>query len=72
MSTNSQILAEIDAFIFDSGIAESTFGLRAVNDGKFVRRLRGGGRLYRETEERVRDYIKNNRTACRPAEEARS
>ena len=63
MSVNSPLLEEIEAFVRDCGIAESTFGLRAVNDGKLVRRLREGGRMYRETEDRIRDFM----TASRPS-----
>ena len=36
----SQLLHDIELFIAEQGMAESTFGRLAVNDGKFVRRLR--------------------------------
>ena len=42
MPENSQILNLIELFCQEKEIAESTFGLRAVNDGKFVGRLRAG------------------------------
>jgi hypothetical protein len=38
-------------------MAESTFGRRAVNDGKFVARLRDGARITPETLERVSDFL---------------
>jgi hypothetical protein len=38
-------------------MAESTFGRRAVNDGKFVARLRDGARITPETLERVSTYM---------------
>jgi hypothetical protein len=38
-------------------MAESTFGRRAVNDGKFVARLRDGARVTPETLQRVNDFI---------------
>jgi hypothetical protein len=38
-------------------MAESTFGRRAVNDGKLVGRLRIGGRVTMETVERVRTFM---------------
>src|SRR5205814_6475817 len=38
---------------------ESTFGRRAVNDGKLVNRLRFGRRVTLETAGRVRDFINN-------------
>src|SRR4029077_13660422 len=41
----SSLLDSIADFCRRSGIAESTFGRRAVNDGKFVSRLRNGARI---------------------------
>ena len=38
-------------------MAESTFGRRAVNDGKFVSRLRDGARITPETLERVSAFL---------------
>src|SRR5437867_13123618 len=43
-------------------MAESTFGRRAVNDGKLVGRLRIGGRVTMETVERVRTFMSEHRT----------
>jgi len=65
MSANKPLLREIEAFIRGAGIAESTFGLQAVNDGKFVRRLRNGGRIFQETEDRVRTYISDYKPPTR-------
>ena len=53
----SSLLESIAAFCRNNGIAESTFGRRAVNDGKFVARLRDGARITPETLERVSDYL---------------
>ena len=39
---NDQILQEISEFCRRRGLAESTFGRRAVNDGKLANRLRNG------------------------------
>src|SRR5262249_49319706 len=41
-SGNEELVSEIVAFCRRVGMAESTFGRRAVNDGKFVSRLRVG------------------------------
>ncbi|MDQ5850294.1 MAG: hypothetical protein M3544_15155 [Pseudomonadota bacterium] len=38
-------------------MAESTFGRRAVNDGKFVARLRDGARVMPETLQRVNQFL---------------
>ncbi|HTN28848.1 MAG TPA: hypothetical protein VL180_13805 [Burkholderiales bacterium] len=53
----SDLLETIAEFCRRSGVAESTFGRRAVNDGKFVARLRDGARITPETLERVSDYL---------------
>ena len=38
-------------------MAESTFGRRAVNDGKLVQRLRDGKRITTDTLERIQGFI---------------
>src|SRR5258708_24977235 len=51
------LLGSISDFCRRTGMAESTFGRRAVNDGKFVARLRDGARVTPETLTRVNDFI---------------
>ena len=56
------ILAVVRSFCKEKGIAESTFGRLAVNDGKFVRRIASGSRIAPETAKRVEAFIgKTNR-----------
>ncbi len=57
MDIRSTVLSEIEAFIAEAQIAETTFGLRAVNDGKFVARLRQGDNVGIATIERVRAFM---------------
>jgi len=54
---NEQILQEITDFCRQRGLAESTFGRRAVNDGKLASRLRNGGRITTDTLERIRAFM---------------
>jgi SAM-dependent methyltransferase len=54
---NETLLREISGFCRQSGMAESTFGRLAVNDGKLVSRLRFGGRVTTGTVDRVRAFI---------------
>ena len=54
---NDAILQEISDFCRQSGLAESTFGRRAVNDGKLASRLRNGGRITTETLDRIRGFM---------------
>ena len=67
MAAAENLLREIEAYCRSEGIAESTFGRRAVNDGKFVSRLRSGKRITTETLERVRALIQS---AAAPAPKA--
>ena len=65
-----ELLQEIADYCRHSGLAESTFGRRAVNDGKLTARLRNGGRITTETLDRIRGFMDNNRMAtgvARPA-----
>jgi hypothetical protein len=58
MQTRAQeLLKEISDFCRASGLAESTFGRAAINDGKLVSRLRNGGRITTDTLERLRAFM---------------
>jgi hypothetical protein len=63
MPTVDALLAEIDKFLSETGWADSTFSRRAVNDGKFVGRLRHGADVTLTTVDRVRAYITKEREA---------
>ena len=58
---NDAILREIADFCRETGLAESTFGRRAVNDGKLASRLRNGGRITTDTLDRIRAFMTDNR-----------
>src|SRR5215467_12892432 len=60
--TAEQLLNEIADYCRRVGMAESTFGRRAVNDGKLVSRLRIGGRVTMETVDRVRNFMTEHAT----------
>lgn len=67
MSTIRTLLSEIDAFLKDAEMAETTFGRHAVNDGKFVGRLRDGADVTVGTVDRVRAYMAAEREKARAA-----
>ena len=52
-----QLLQEISDYCRQTGLAESTFGRRAVNDGKLAARLRNGGRITTDTLDRIHGFI---------------
>ena len=55
--TNEELLSQISDYCRRAGMAESTFGRRAVNDGKLVHRLREGKRITIDTLNRIEAYI---------------
>jgi hypothetical protein len=56
-SSADSLLAEIEAFCRRGGIAESTFGRQAVNDGKLCVRLRNGKDVTLETAAKIRAFM---------------
>lgn len=59
-SPSHSLLSEIESYCRQAGVAESTFGRQAVNDGKLCSRLRDGKNVTLATAERIRDYIRQN------------
>jgi SAM-dependent methyltransferase len=59
-NSTAALLKEIEAYCQHTGIAESTFGRHAINDGKLCSRLRAGKNVTLATAERVRTYIVEN------------
>src|SRR5690242_5893140 len=55
-----KIVREIASYCQKTGLAESTFGRLAINDGKLVGRLRDGGRITTTTLERLRAFMAAN------------
>ncbi len=56
----TEILDEISRYCRSAGVAESTFGRLAVNDGKLVGRIRDGGRISVDTWNRIRAFMADN------------
>jgi len=55
------LLQEIENFLArqDVAMSETGFGKQAVNDGKFIPNLRAGRRVWPETEDRVRAFMRD-------------
>ncbi len=64
MTTAQTFLHEVLAFCARQQMAPSTFGLRAVNDGKLVSRLQDGKDIQVRTMERCREFM-----AAQPGEQ---
>ena len=58
MNSVTDLIAAIEDYCRRNDLAESTFGRHAVNDGKFVNRLRGGGNVTTKTVTRVHDFMR--------------
>ena len=67
------ILEEIDAFMAETGIGGFRFGMLAIKNGRLVERLRYGGRIWPDTEERIRAFMiaEKERRALRSSKHAR-
>ena len=60
LMSKDQLLTAVIEFCQEYKMAESTFGRKAVNDGKFVSRLRTGARVTPETFEKVKKFINSS------------
>ena len=56
------LLREIDAFLASTGMGESYFGKKSTGNSEVVPRLRNGGRVWPETEAKIRSFILMRRT----------
>ena len=65
---NSILLKEIEDFCAKVGIAESTFGRLAVNDGKFVTRARCGSNVGKKMVARTYEFMADVRSGERSVE----
>ena len=57
MDERRQLLAAIEEFCNREGMAPTTFGRKALGDGRFVGRLRDGRRVREATIVRVRRFL---------------
>jgi hypothetical protein len=61
MTERQKLLADIESFITKSGLAATKFGLLAMNDPAFVRRLRLGGDIRTGTAAKIRKFIADHK-----------
>lgn len=59
------LVDDIDAFLAATGMSPTAFGLLAMNDGSFLRRLRAGERAPSLlTAERVKEFIASHQVSA--------
>nr|WP_314075041.1 hypothetical protein [uncultured Roseococcus sp.] len=63
MDTPAELLSDIEIFLAERNMAHTTFGLLAVNDGKFVARLRERLNITSRTSAKVRAFLDLARAA---------
>jgi hypothetical protein len=70
MNDARRLLVQVERFLSDTGMAGSTLGTYAVNNGHLVDHLRAGGDLRTTTAQRVRAFMKNYRRSKGASREA--
>jgi hypothetical protein len=70
-SRHSPLLAEIEAFMSEADMSASYFGKRSAGNSELVARLRSGGRVWPETEAKVRSFILMRRELSRQKKRGR-
>lgn len=65
----STLLRDIETFLVDTGMKDSTFGRLALRDWKLINGLRSGRRIFGDTETRIRAFMAgyDRQAAPRPA-----
>lgn len=56
------LLAEVEAFLADTGLSPTAFGHQALGDPGFVRGLRGGRAIRPNTYERIKGFMETYRS----------
>ncbi len=65
------LVKEIDQFLAEFPLSEHRFGYLAAKNGRVVERLRGRGRMWPETEHRIREVMAKRREEERLRREKR-
>lgn len=60
-SIAEQLLDEIDAYLAETGMAPTKFGIEAVNDGHLIRDLKDGVSIGAKKIDRVREFMASSR-----------
>jgi len=58
MDATAPLIEEIDAFLGRTGMADTTFGQKAVRDWRLLERLRRGGSVTLKTAHKLREFMR--------------
>ena len=64
---NSPLLSEIDQFLAEFPMGVSYFGKVSTGNSEVVQRLREGRRVWPETEQKMRDFMRRRRRDAKGA-----
>lgn len=59
----TSLIQDIETFLRNSGMGASYFGKVATGNSELVSRLRAGRRVWPETEEKAREFMRSHRKA---------
>lgn len=63
-STPDPLLTEVERFLSETGMEPTYFGIKALNDSRFVFDLRKGRECRRATRERAESFMRLTRGAA--------
>ncbi len=67
MSATEELIAEVDRFLAETGMAPTTLGQKAVRNWKLVNHLRAGGGTGLKTADRLRFFMRSYSDRSRAA-----
>lgn len=65
-----KLLSEVTDFLAETGMGVSYFGKIASGNSELVHRLKDGGRVWPETADKVRAFMKTHRASVRKTKTA--
>ena len=54
---HTQLLEDVERCRAEMGLSEHRFGILAAKNGRLIERLRSGGRIWPETEAKIRAFL---------------
>ena len=68
MKHHADLLSDIRSFLAETGMGPSYFGRKAAGNSELVKRLEDGGRVWPETEQKVRDFLASSPSQQPPSQ----